>query len=123
MKMSKWQFSVPDGYFDDCVALAAQLPGGKLTTRPLFALTPRDYPSDDDAGTTADRRPWARFTSHVEALNRDSPEHVSYKIMLLTRHGQGFHNLKNQEVGDAAWDVRRRAISQHAPSLSLTLPP
>lgn len=54
------------------------------------------------AAPTSDRRPWARFTSHVEALNRDSPERVSYKIMLLTRHGQGSHNLKNQEVGDAA---------------------
>ncbi|KAJ3473178.1 hypothetical protein NLG97_g10470 [Lecanicillium saksenae] len=99
--MSKWTFSVPEGYFDDGVALAAQLPGGKLTTRPLFALTPRDYPSDAD---TTDKRPWARFTEHVKALNRESPENVSYKIMFFTRHGQGYHNLKNEQVGNEAWD-------------------
>ncbi|XWW94762.1 hypothetical protein V2A60_002710 [Cordyceps javanica] len=93
--MASWAFSAPEGYFDDCAALAAQLPEGRLTTRPLFALTPRAYPSDD-AASNDDQRPWARFTAHVEALNRESPENVSYKIMLLTRHGQGYHNLKNK---------------------------
>lgn len=105
--MSSWKFSVPEGYFDDCVALAAQLPDGSLTTRPLFALKPRDYPSDGDSSssTPSDGRPWARFTKHVAALNRSSPENVAYKIVFVTRHGQGYHNLKNEQVGDEAWDV------------------
>lgn len=102
--MEKWSFTAVEGYFDDCVALAATLPRGKLTTRPLFALTPRAYPSDDPSASS-DQRPWARFASHVAALNRDAPENVSYKIMYFTRHGQGFHNLKNEEVGDEQWEV------------------
>ncbi|ATY65208.1 phosphoglycerate mutase family [Cordyceps militaris] len=90
--MVQWTFSAPEGYFDDCAALAAQLPNSRLTTRPLFALTPRDYPSDA-AAASKDNRPWARFTAHVAALNREAPANVSYKIMFLTRHGEGYHNL------------------------------
>ncbi|KAM3510544.1 hypothetical protein MY11210_005797 [Beauveria gryllotalpidicola] len=88
--MGNWTFSVPEGYFDDCVSLAAQMPESRLTTRPLFALTPRAYPSD---AANSDKPPWARFVEHVHALNREAPDNVSYKIMFLTRHGQGFHNV------------------------------
>ncbi len=100
--MAEWTFSVPEGYFDDCAKLAAQLPAGRLTTQPLFALTPRAYPSDDAAAE--DQRPWTRFTAHVEALNRESADNVAYKILFCTRHGQGYHNLrsKHEVVGDEA---------------------
>ncbi|KAJ2981055.1 hypothetical protein NQ176_g2261 [Zarea fungicola] len=105
--MSSWTFSVPEGYFDDCIALAAQLPNNSLTTRPLFALKPRDYPSDGGSrsSTPSDQRPWARFAKHVAALNHSSPENVAYKIVFVTRHGQGYHNLKNEQVGNEAWDI------------------
>ncbi|KAM3540267.1 hypothetical protein ARSEF1564_006832 [Beauveria bassiana] len=93
--MGKWTFSAPEGYFDDCVPLAAQLPESRLTTRPLFALTLRAYPSD---AANSDKPPWARFVNHVQALNRESPDNVSYKIMFLTRHGQGFHNAMKDKA-------------------------
>ncbi|KAF1736094.1 putative phosphoglycerate mutase [Beauveria bassiana] len=94
--MAKWTFSVPEGYFDDCVPLAAQLPESRLTTRPLFALTLRAYPSD--AAANSDKPPWARFVNHVQALNLEAPDNVSYKIMFLTRHAQGFHNAMKDKA-------------------------
>ncbi|OAA38244.1 phosphoglycerate mutase family protein [Beauveria brongniartii RCEF 3172] len=100
--MGKWTFSVPEGYFDDCVSLAAQLPESRLTTRPLFALTSRAYPSD---AANSDKPPWARFVDHVQALNREARDNVSYKIMFLTRHGQGFHNNHGDDTEARCFDA------------------
>lgn len=101
--MSSWKFTSVDGYFGDGAAIVAASADSRLTTQPQFALLPRAYPSDSP---TADQRPWARFTAHVAALNRDSAKNVSYKILFVTRHGQGFHNAKRYEVGADAWNVR-----------------
>ena len=115
--MAQWTFSAPEGYFDDCAALAAQLPNNRLTTRPLFALTPRDYPSDTAA--TKDNRPWARFTAHVAALNREAPANISYKIMFLTRHGQGYHNLmKTLSEDEQGEEVRGRGAKLYPQRLT-----
>ncbi|KAM3452876.1 hypothetical protein MY3296_004145 [Beauveria thailandica] len=100
--MGNWTFSVPEGYFDDCVPLAAQMPENRLTTRPLFALTSRAYPSD---AANSDKPPWARFVDHVQALNREAGDNVSYKIVFLTRHGQGFHNvMKDKAAAGETYD-------------------
>jgi hypothetical protein len=102
--MTKWTFTAEKGYFDDLVAAAAKCPNKRLTTQPNLSLTQRSYPSD--SGNAQDKRQWVRFTEHIKALNRDSPANVSYKLLYLTRHGEGYHNKKAAEVGEEEWDVR-----------------
>lgn len=112
--MTKWTFTAEPGYFDDLVALAATYPGKRLTTQPNLSLTERSYPSDTEDGK--DKRQWARFAEHIKALNRDSPTNVSYKLLYLTRHGEGYHNKKAAEVGEEEWDVSSHPMYAKAKS-------
>lgn len=100
---TKWEFQAQPGFFGDLVELARQSPNKKLATQPGLALLSRENPSDGHIGSG--EKDWERFAAHVKALNRDSPDNVSYKVLFLTRHGFGFHNKKHEEVGRIAWDV------------------
>lgn len=62
---------------------------------------------------------WPRFAEHVRTLNREAPEGVVYKVLYLTRHGIGYHNLKSVEVGVEAWDVSHCSPLYSSLSLSL----
>jgi hypothetical protein len=48
-------------------------------------------------------KPWERFTAYVQYLNQESPG--SYKVLYITRHGQGYHNAVKVQVGSEAWEV------------------
>jgi hypothetical protein len=102
-KTTCWTFQAVPGYFESHAEIAAQCPNGKFTTQPSLALLPREYPTDTE--DSHDDGAWIRFASHVRALNRDAPANVSYKVLYLTRHGFGYHNQKQAEVGTEAWDV------------------
>lgn len=49
---------------------------------------------------------WQRFAKHVERLNRAAADGETYKVLFVTRHGQGYHNVMEAKVGTAAWEVR-----------------
>ena len=51
-------------------------------------------------------KPWERFTAYVHYLNQESPG--SYKVLYITRHGQGYHNALKAQVGSEAWEVWSR---------------
>ena len=99
-----WKFTIESGYFIPFQDLQDASPIGRVTTQPRFGLLPRSYPSDGD--DDPDKRDWIRFRNHVKTLNQDSSTtHVSYKVLYLTRHGFGYHNKKEKEVGTPEWDV------------------
>ena len=39
-------------------------------------------------------------------MNRNSHPDVSYRLLFLGRHGEGYHNVAEDEYGTEAWDVR-----------------
>lgn len=97
----------------DYVAAAALSPGSKLTTPTAFGLvnpTPGNYDAAPPPAAAQDidtsKTPWQRFESYVHGLNKSGPASVRYKIVFLTRHGIGYHNLMEAKVGTEAWDVR-----------------
>jgi len=47
---------------------------------------------------------WAKFIAHIEQLNRDADSFMSYKVLFLGRHGQGFHNVAEAKYGTQAWN-------------------
>jgi hypothetical protein len=97
-----WDFTAVPGYFRNLADVQRET-GEKVTTQPKLALIHRAYPGDDE---TSDERDWVRFSKHVQALNRDAPPGVAYKVLYFTRHGFGYHNKKHLEVGTTEWDVR-----------------
>ncbi len=98
----RWTFEALPDVFHDLTGIESQT-GLKVSTQPSLALISRSYPSDDE--TTRDSSDWARFAAYVKYLNKQADDNVSYKLLYLTRHGLGYHNLKHVELGDDDWNV------------------
>lgn len=103
-----WAFFLETGVFVPFDEQAAASAIGRVTTQPRFGLLTRSYPTDDSGA--GDQQDWTRFAKYVNQLNVDSPSHVQYKVLYLTRHGFGFHNKMEKQVGTAEWDVRNSLL-------------
>lgn len=99
---NRWKFEAVPGIFFDPSPLQTQ-PGDKSSTQPSLGLLTQIYPSDGQ--DSSDVRDWTRFMRYVRSLNEKAPENVHYKLLYLTRHGLGFHNIKHAEVGNDEWNV------------------
>ena len=52
---------------------------------------------------------WQRFEHNLAKLNEAALETepgVSYRLLFLGRHGQGYHNVAESYYGTDAWNVR-----------------
>lgn len=49
-------------------------------------------------------KPWKQTLADIQKLNDESPDNVVYKLLLLGRHGQGYHNLADLKYGEKAWN-------------------
>lgn len=68
-----------------------------------FGLLDRDYEYEDLA--TRHLPQWARFERHMSVLaNSSRAQGVTYKVIYLGRHGEGFHNVGEAKYGTQAWD-------------------
>ncbi|KIM49773.1 hypothetical protein M413DRAFT_438906 [Hebeloma cylindrosporum] len=47
---------------------------------------------------------WETFFQSVRRLNAERPDGVFHKFFLLSRHGQGYHNVAEAKYGTQAWD-------------------
>jgi hypothetical protein len=68
-------------------------------------LVNRSYPTDETLDKDQTTQ-WQRFEHHLSSLNTSSPANVQYKLLILGRHGQGFHNVAETKYGTVSWDVR-----------------
>lgn len=83
----------------------------KLRFETVTGLLAQDDPRTDDK--TFDfirsdfgllKSSWADFRGHIDNLIKDQGEHTRYKVLYLARHGQGYHNLAEEEYGKKLWD-------------------
>ncbi|KAN0135554.1 phosphoglycerate mutase-like protein [Lactarius tabidus] len=49
---------------------------------------------------------WSQFVGEIARLNSTRSESVSYKVLFLGRHGEGYHNVAQSKYGDKAWDEK-----------------
>ncbi|KAK1596662.1 phosphoglycerate mutase [Colletotrichum navitas] len=97
----RYKFTILPEYFVDYHQVAERSPGGKATTQPGLGLL--DKPFGDETSQPG-IKPWERFAAHVSRLNTESPDGVDYKVVYLTRHGLGYHNVQEAKVGRDEWD-------------------
>ncbi|KAK1983000.1 phosphoglycerate mutase [Colletotrichum cereale] len=97
----RYRFTILPEYFVDYHQVADKSPNGKATTQPGLGLL--DKPFGDEANETG-AKPWERFAAYVRRLNAESPDGVDYKVVYLTRHGLGYHNVQEAKVGRVEWD-------------------
>lgn len=76
-----------------------------------FGLIIRPYDTDRTFDPDNQKTQWERLGHKVETLNRESPPEVSYKLLYLGRHGEGYHNVAERRYGTDAWDVRPSLFS------------
>ncbi|CRK14317.1 hypothetical protein BN1723_016170 [Verticillium longisporum] len=95
----RYRFTIQPDYFVDYEQVAAQDPSGKATTQPNLGILDREYPEIEIPGT-----PWERLVTNVTRLNAESRGDVQYKVLFLTRHGLGYHNVQQAKVGTPEWD-------------------
>ena len=70
-----------------------------------LGLIERDYPTDDTFDPHRNKSQWQRFEHYIRHLQRNSEEHVNYKLLYMGRHGQGVHNVAEEYYHTEAWDV------------------
>lgn len=69
-------------------------------------MLPRTYLESETSLATEDTSPsWQSFSAHVKRLNEEAAAGVAYKVIFMTRHGQGFHNVMESKVGTESWEV------------------
>ncbi|KAI1401923.1 phosphoglycerate mutase-like protein [Hypoxylon fuscum] len=79
-------------------------PQFRATTQPALGLINRTYETDAVFDLEGKKTPWERFVYFLEHLNQQGRGKVLYKLVFLIRHGEGYHNVKEAEVGREAWD-------------------
>ena len=76
-----------------------------------FGLISRSYPSDPSYPSDEPKPTlWQRFYHHLASLNADAPHDTSYRLLFLSRHGQGFHNVAETYYSTEAWDCYWSAL-------------
>ena len=69
-----------------------------------FGLINRTYPTDSTCDPHGTGTQWSRFACQVDALNKAAPSGVSYRVLYMGRHGDGFHNDAEAFYGTPAWN-------------------
>ncbi|KAL2834090.1 histidine phosphatase superfamily [Aspergillus pseudoustus] len=93
-------YTTVQGYFEQ--DLESTDPSTYDYTSHNFGLIDRSYDSDKPASKNLTQ--WERFHAELQALNDNSPKHVSYKLFFLGRHGEGYHNAAESYFGTPAWN-------------------
>jgi hypothetical protein len=110
MSVAEWKFEAQYGYFShDHDPESWQF---RATTLPSLGLLERKYEIDGDSGAeeglisgNVTRTQWNRFQRFIQHLNMQDPANKRYKLLYIIRHGQGVHNVKEEEVGRDDWNV------------------
>ncbi|KAJ4154770.1 hypothetical protein LMH87_000049 [Akanthomyces muscarius] len=71
-----------------------------------FGLIERSYPTDQSFNRDGSKTEWQRFARWVTYLNNNCRKNssVRYKVLVMGRHGQGYHNAAESYYGTPAWN-------------------
>ncbi|KAI0867776.1 phosphoglycerate mutase-like protein [Hypoxylon argillaceum] len=95
-------YEVVSGFFEFTEAPTG--PSHRATTTPGLGLINRTYPTDEEFDPTSEKTQWARFAYFLEQQNKQGTGNTQYKLIYYIRHGEGFHNVKESQVGREEWD-------------------
>ncbi|KAL2803312.1 histidine phosphatase superfamily [Aspergillus granulosus] len=93
-------YTTVKGYFEQDIETTD--PSTYDYTSHNFGLIDRSYDADKPGSKNLTQ--WERFHAELQALNENSPKHVSYKLFFMGRHGEGYHNAAESYFGTPAWN-------------------
>ncbi|KAL7916813.1 histidine phosphatase superfamily [Trichoderma velutinum] len=100
----QFRYSALSGYFKH----DEEPEGGpfEATTLPGFGLIDRQYDTDGELDSKHTTTHWERFMYFLDHLNKKAGGQTRYKLIFVIRHGEGFHNAKQAQVGSAKWEEK-----------------
>lgn len=115
-KMKVMQYTAVPGFF-----LHDEEPEGpvfRAKTRDEFGIKEREYETDrkfwrdfaklpqeeQEARRQGASDQWLRFQYFINHLNKHGQGKAEWKVIYVLRHGEGYHNVKEREVGRAEWE-------------------
>lgn len=105
----RFSFQALPEFFFDYFGAAKHDSAFRATTLPAFGLIDRHYDSSNRCDSKTlhvnTQKPWQRFQAYIEHLNDQGPDFTTYKVLYITRHGLGYHNVYETKVGRDAWNV------------------
>ncbi|KAI1091291.1 phosphoglycerate mutase-like protein [Rostrohypoxylon terebratum] len=114
--MKVMQYTAVPGFF-----LHDEEPEGpvfRAKTRNEFGIKEREYetdrrfwkdfaklsPEQQEAKRQGASDQWLRFEYFLNHLNAAGQGKVEWKVIYVVRHGEGYHNVKERQVGRAEWE-------------------
>lgn len=70
-----------------------------------LGLLAREYESDSAKTSVQSESQWDRLARYVKHLNDGSSKSVQYKVLILGRHGEGWHNVAEKKYGTKEWEA------------------
>ncbi|KAI1081436.1 phosphoglycerate mutase-like protein [Whalleya microplaca] len=100
---STFNYEVVPGYFYHDEEPTG--PTHRATTQPGLGLIERAYETDAEFDAEGKKSQWERFNHFLTWKNQAGRGKVLYKLIIVIRHGEGFHNVKEAEAGRHEWDA------------------
>ncbi|KAI2639072.1 phosphoglycerate mutase-like protein [Hypomontagnella submonticulosa] len=100
--MSTFTYQVAAGFFKH--DNEPEGPSFRATTQPGMGLINQVYETDQSFDPQRQKTQWQRFLYYVDQLNRAGGGKTVYKLVYVIRHGEGYHNVKEAQVGRHAWE-------------------
>ncbi|KAL1306177.1 hypothetical protein AAFC00_004279 [Neodothiora populina] len=94
------RYSTVGGYFLQDLNTTAASSFDYTTTN--FGLINQTYTTDNKA--SVDLTQWQRFDRLLVNLNQQAASNVTYKLLFIGRHGEGYHNAAQIGYGTPAWN-------------------
>ncbi|KAK4122255.1 phosphoglycerate mutase-like protein [Parathielavia appendiculata] len=100
LRKSKLKYTAVTGFFEHDTQPG---PPFLATTLPGLGLIDRVYETDGKFDPQRQKAAWERFARYLDHLNRPGSRAV-YKLLYAARHGQGYHNVMEAEIGTVLWE-------------------
>ncbi|KAK3315545.1 histidine phosphatase superfamily [Apodospora peruviana] len=101
----KFKFTATTGFFEHDNDRPTTVPPVEVITSPGLGLIDRSYKTDETLDPERNKHTqWERFVHYLNHLNTGGGGKVVYKLIYAARHGEGYHNVKEAEVGTIAWE-------------------
>ncbi|ROW10703.1 hypothetical protein VPNG_05130 [Cytospora leucostoma] len=94
------KFTAISGYFEH--DNEPEGPQFRAVTTYNLGLLHRYYSPDGTLNPIEECTQWDRFMKQLDHLNREGKS--KYMLFYVVRHGQGYHNVKEDEVGREDWE-------------------
>ncbi|KAI0386764.1 phosphoglycerate mutase-like protein [Hypomontagnella monticulosa] len=100
--MSAFSYKVVAGFFEH--DSEPEGPEFRAKTLPSLGLISQTYETDRVFDPQYQKTQWERFIHFVDYLNKADQGKAVYKLVYVIRHGEGFHNVKEKQVGRHQWE-------------------